>query len=124
MALHVRLFGREVIQGAPPWITELSAARHALGQGFLLPLMVAMAARLLPIFSADMLKHKLRLELTVDLLLLGAVVRVVAEAIGGYGTFSGPLIALGGTMGVIGFAIFAAGMWSSLGRLPKSRAAA
>jgi hypothetical protein len=123
-ALHVGLFGREVIEGTPPSITELSAARHALGQGFLLPLMVPMAARLLPIFSADMLKHKLRLELTVDLLLLGAFVRVVAEAIGGYGTFTGPLVALGGTMSVIGSAVFAVGMWSSLGRLPKSRTAA
>lgn len=120
VALDVALFGLEVLQGMPPAFTELSAARHALGQGFLLPLMVAMAARLLPIISADVLKHRVRLELTVDLLLLGAFVRVAAEAIGGYGTFTGPLVALGGALGVVGFAVFSVSMWSSVGRLPKA----
>ncbi len=118
-ALQVGLFGREVLLGGAPSSTELSAARHALGQGFLLPLMVAMAARLLPIFSADVLKHRLRIELIVDLLLVGAAVRVVAEAAGGYTPVSGVLIALGGLLTWVGFTAFAAGMWSSLGRLPK-----
>jgi len=119
VALQVGLFSREVVLGVSPSIAELSAARHALGQGFLLPLMVAMAARLLPIFSADVLKHRLRLELTVDLLLIGALVRIFAELLAGYGPLGGPLVALGGTLTVVGFAVFAAGMWSSLGRLPK-----
>jgi len=120
VALQVGLFGREVLVGVSASITELSAARHALGQGFLLPLMVAMAARLLPIFSADVLKHRLRLELTVDLLLAGAAMRVLAELLGGYGALGGPLVALGGTLTVVGFAVFAVGMWSSLGRLPTA----
>jgi hypothetical protein len=117
-ALQLGLFGREVLLGAAPSIAELSAARHALGQGFLLPLMVAMAARLLPIFSADVLKHRVRLEVIVDLLFVGALVRVAAEALGGYSEVTGPLIALGGALTWIGFAGFAWGMWSSLGRLP------
>lgn len=122
LALEVGLFGREVLLGVPPSNTELSAARHALAQGFLLPLMVSMAARLLPIFSADVLKHRRRLEISVDLLLVGALVRVLAEALGGYGAFAGPLVALGGALGVLGFYVFAFGMWRSLDRLPKPRA--
>lgn len=118
-ALHVGLFGREVLLGVAPSSTELSAARHALGQGFLLPLMVAMAARLLPIFSADVLKHRQRIEVIVDLLLLGGAVRVVAEVLGGYSTFSGSLIVLGGLLTWAGFTAFAVGMWSSLARLPR-----
>jgi hypothetical protein len=122
LALDVGLFGREALYGLPPSSTELSAARHALAQGFLLPLMVAMAARLLPIFSADVLKHRLRLEITVDLLLAGALVRVVAEVIGGYGPLAGPLVAAGGALGVAGFAMFAFGLVVSLRSLPGLRA--
>src|SRR5439155_1093986 len=120
LALDVVLFGREALYGTAPSLTELSAARHALAQGFLLPLMVSMASRLLPIYSADVLRRRLLLEITVDVLLVGAFVRVGAELIGGYQAVAGPLVALGGVLGVAGFAVFAAGMWSSLARLPKS----
>jgi hypothetical protein len=68
-----------------PSTTELSAARHSLAQGFLLPLMVSMASRLLPIYSADALRRRGLLEVTVDLLMVGAHVRVGAEMIGGCG---------------------------------------
>jgi hypothetical protein len=81
-----------------------------------------MAARLLPIFSANVLKHRLRLEITADLLLVGALVRVVAEAIGGYGPLAGPLVGVGGTLGVAGFAMFAYGLGLSLRHLPVLRA--
>ena len=82
--------------------------------------MVSMASRLLPIYSADVLRRRLLLEITVDVLLVAAFVRVGAELIGGYQAVAGPLVALGGVLGVAGFAVFAAGMWSSLARLPKS----
>jgi hypothetical protein len=124
LAFSVGLFGREALLGVPPTITELSAARHALGQGFLMPLMVAMAVRMLPVVSADALKHRLRLELIVDVLLIGALVRVGAEAVGGYSSETGPLVALGGTLSIVGFALFAVAMWSSLGRLPRTRPSA
>jgi hypothetical protein len=120
-AVEVWLTGREALLGLPPTLTALSAARHALAQGFLLPLMVAMAARLLPIYSADVLKHRGRLEITVDLMLVGALLRVGAELLGGYQGPAGPLVSLGGTLSVVGFALFAVGLWSSLGRLPKPR---
>ncbi len=120
LALDVGLFGREALFGTAPSITELSAARHSLAQGFLLPLMVSMASRLLPVYSADVLRRRAVLELTIDLLLVGAVLRVGAEAIGGYQAVAGPLVALGGGLGVAGFSVFAIGMWSALGRLPRS----
>jgi hypothetical protein len=119
LALDVAFFGREVLFGIAPSVTELSAARHSLAQGLVLPMMVSMAARLLPIYSADALKHRRLLELTVDVLLVGALIRVAAEAVGGYAPVSGELIALGGTLSVAAFAVFAAGMWSSLRRLPR-----
>ncbi len=122
LGLDAGFFGREALFGVLASSTDLSAARHALAQGFLLPLMVAMAARLLPIFSADVLKHRLRLEITVDLLLVGALVRVVAEVVGGYGPLAGPLVAVGGTLGVAGFTIFSLGILTSLRRLPGHRA--
>jgi hypothetical protein len=121
ITLNAALFCREAFFSVPPTSAQLNAARHALGQGFLLPLMVSMAARLLPIYSADVLKHRLRLEVTVDLLLLGAVLRVLAELLGDYGPVSGPLIAAGGLLSFGGFAIFAMGMWSSLARLPNAK---
>lgn len=119
LALDAALFVREAVFSMPPSITELSAARHAIGQGFLLVMMVSMAARLLPIYSADVLKRRWLIELIADTLLLGAFIRVVAEAIGGYDTITGALIALGGTVTILAFIVFAAGMWSSLGRLPR-----
>jgi hypothetical protein len=118
LALDAGLFGAEAALGRIPAMNEISAARHALGQGFLLPLMISMAARLLPIYSADVLKRRRLLELTVDLLLVGALLRVVAEAIGGYDPITGPIVAFGGTITIVGFSIFAVGMWSALSRTP------
>ncbi len=121
LALQVGLFARDLFLGLPASSGELSAARHALAQGFLLPLMVAMAVRLLPVISADVLNHRPRLELTLDLLLVGALLRVGAELVDGYGVIGGPLVALGGALGVIGFAMFAVPMYVSLRRLPALR---
>ena len=81
-----------------------------------------MAARLLPILSAGVLEHRLRLEITVDLVLVGAFVREVAEVTGGYGPLAGPPVAAGGTLGVAGFALFAFGLGVSRRRLPGLRA--
>lgn len=114
------LFGREALLGVRPTVTQLSAARHALAQGFLLVLMVAMAVRLLPIISADVLRRRWLPELVVDLLVVGALLRVGAELLGGYEGTAGPLVALGGALAVAGFSLFAAALWSSLGRLPRS----
>lgn len=119
LALDTALFAREAVLGVIPSVTELSAARHSLAQGFLLPMMVSMAARLLPIYSADVLKRRWLIEVIVDTLLVGAAIRVVAEVIGGYEPATGPLVALGGTLSIVAFIAFAVGMWSALSRLPR-----
>lgn len=64
-------------------MTELSPARHALVQGFLLVLMIATAVRLLPMLSADVLRRRWLPELAVALLVAGALLRVGAELLGG-----------------------------------------
>ena len=118
---HVGLYDRPSRESGTPYVTN--PTRRWVGQGFLLTLMVSMAARLLPVYSADVLKRRRLLEVTLDLLLIGVLVRVSAEAIGGYTPLTGPLVALGGSLGVVGFAVFAVGMWSALGRLPRTAAA-
>jgi hypothetical protein len=121
LAFSVFLFAREALSGQAPSVTELSAARHALAQGFVLPMMVSMASRLLPIYSADVLKRRWLVEGILDVLFVGAALRVAAEAIGGYNPISGELVALGGTLSIAAFVTFAVGMWSSLRRLPRSQ---
>lgn len=119
LVLSFAFFVREAVFGVSPSVTQLSAARHAVAQGFVLPMIVSMASRLLPIYSADVLKRRWLLEVIVDTLLLGALLRVAAEVIGGYDAIAGPLVALGGTLSICAFTVFALGMWSSLSRLPR-----
>jgi hypothetical protein len=118
LALAVFLAARGAAAGVPASGTEISAARHAVAQGFLLVVMVGMAARLLPIYSADVLRRPKLLEATASLLLVGAGLRAGAEWVGGYAGLAGPLTTLGGLLALVGFTVFAAGLWSSLGRLP------
>jgi hypothetical protein len=121
-ALRLGLAGREVLVGTAAAGTELSAARHAAAQGFLLVVMVVMAARMMPVYAADVAGRRGFLEAAVDLLLVGALLRVGAELVGGYAGPAGPLTALGGIASVAGFGVFAAGLWASLARLPVPRA--
>ncbi len=124
LLLGVAMLGAASAGVGFPTATGLSAARHAVTQGFLLVLMTGMAARLLPIYSADALRHRWTVESAVALLLLGALLRSVSEMVGGYAGVAGPLTALGGTLSAVGFTLFAVGLWSSLGRLPgKTRQA-
>ncbi|MBV9354609.1 MAG: hypothetical protein JO023_03670 [Chloroflexi bacterium] len=121
LALYLVVLGRAALFGLPPLSNELSAARHALGQGFLLIVMASVAARLLPIYSADVLHYRPLLEATIDLLFAGALLRVVAEWIGAYQFPAGLLAAFGGTLTVVGFCIFAARLWRSLSGLTSRR---
>jgi len=104
--------------GTPPSLTELSAARHALSQGFLLPLIVLMAARILPGYSGQMMRRPTELSAMMWMLLIGAAVRFVAELFGGYAVGWGALVALGGTLGVAAFIVFAVGLWRATVRVP------
>jgi len=101
-----------------PTLTELSAARHALAQGFLLPLIVLMAARILPGYSGQMMRQPQLLSAMMWTLISGAALRFVAELFGSYGPGWGALVALGGTLGVVAFVVFAVGLWLAESRVP------
>jgi hypothetical protein len=48
-------------------------------------------------------------------LLAGAAIRFAAELVGGYAPGWGALVALGGTLGVAAFVVFAVGLWRASG---------
>lgn len=102
-------------------LTGLSAARHALAQGFLLPVIVVMAARILPGYSGYMLHRAGLLAALVWSLLAGALLRFAAELIGGYAPGWGAIVAIGGTLGVVAFVVFAVGLWRATSRAPALR---
>jgi hypothetical protein len=117
-ALLALLATRQALGQGAVAVAELSAARHAVTQGFLLPLIVGMAGRILPVFSADMVRRPRLLEAMVDVQLVAALLRVSAELVGGYAPWSAPVVAAGGALSTAGFAGFAALLWTSLRRLP------
>lgn len=95
---------------------ELSAARHLVGQGFLLPMIQLMAARILPGYSGYMTQRPRLLSALVWSLLAGAALRGGAELVGGYAPGWGVAIALGGTLTAGAFVIFAVGLWRTTPR--------
>jgi hypothetical protein len=106
------------VAGFQPTLTSLSAARHVLAQGFLLPVIIVMAARILPGYSGEMMHRPRLLDVLVWTTLLGAALRFVGEFFGGYATGWGALVALGGTVAVLAFCVFAFGLWRATGRAP------
>jgi len=104
--------------GVTTTATQLSAARHILVQGFLLPLIVLMAARILPGYSGYMLHRARLLGALVWSLLIGAALRGGAELVGGYSPGWSVLVALGGTLAVVAFIAFALGLWRSTASAP------
>ena len=104
--------------GLPSATTGLSAARHALAQGFLLPVIVVMSARILPGYSGYMLHRPRLLGVLVWTMLLGAALRFGGEFLGGYAPGWGAIVAVGGSLGVASFVIFAIGLWRATGRPP------
>jgi uncharacterized protein involved in response to NO len=107
---------REVAEGAPANFVEASAQRHALTTGYLLPLLVGMAGRILPVFSGDMTRRPRVLAGMVWLLLIGAELRVAGQFLGGYGGLGTVPMAVGATLSFLGFAWFAWLLWPTLGR--------
>jgi len=111
---------REALGGAGANFTETSALRHAIATGFLLPLIAGMAGRILPIYSADVLRHRWLLPTTVWLAFAGAFARVGAEWLAGYGPIAGPIAALGGTLSTAAFLLLAVAIWHATNRIPDS----
>jgi uncharacterized protein involved in response to NO len=87
--------------------------------GFLMILLVGMASRILPGYSGWALQRPRFLAWTIGLLAAGALLRVGGELTGGYGGYFGPITGVGGTLGVVGFLLFAASLWPALGHLPS-----
>ncbi|MGI9147993.1 MAG: hypothetical protein ACR2IK_15805 [Chloroflexota bacterium] len=108
------------VLGRTPAQTGVSAARHALAQGFLLPMIALMAARILPGYSGYMVHRVRLLAVLVWALLAGAALRFGAELAGGYAPGWGPLVALGGALGVLAFSVFAVGVWRASGQGPRA----
>jgi hypothetical protein len=92
-------------------LTQMSAARHALAQGFILPIIVYMAGRILPGYSGLMTRNPRLLAGLIWTLFAGAALRAPAELIGAYAPGWGVLIALGGALTTGAFLVFAFGLW-------------
>jgi hypothetical protein len=88
-----------------------SAARHALAQGFLLPVIIFMAARILPGYSTVMLRNPRRLDVLMGTLFAAALLRVGGQMVGGYAPGWNVLVGVGGTLGAAAFVVFAVGVW-------------
>jgi uncharacterized protein involved in response to NO len=114
-AANLGIATRETLGGTAS-LTQLSAARHLVAQGFLLPLIVLMAARILPGYSRYMLYRGRLLAAMVWSLLVGAALRGGAELLGGYAPGWSVLVALGGVLAVLAFVVFAFDLWRSTGR--------
>jgi hypothetical protein len=115
-AANVGIAAAETL-GLPVTLTEISAGRHLVAQGFLLPLIVVMAARILPGYSGRMLHRPRLLAVLVWSLLVGAAVRGGAELVAGYAPGWGSAVALGGVLGAAAFVVFAVGLWRALSRV-------
>jgi hypothetical protein len=102
--------------GIQTTLTQVSAARHALAQGFLLPIIVYMAGRILPGYSGLMTRRPRLLAALIWTLFLGAVLRAPAEVLGGYAAGWSLVVALGGLLGAGAFTVFAVGLWRATSR--------
>jgi hypothetical protein len=95
----------------PTIVAGVSGPRHLLAQGFLLPIMVFMAARILPGYSALMVTRPRTLATLMWSFFVSALLRGGSESIGGYGDGWNLAVASGGTLAVGAFLIFAVGLW-------------
>lgn len=115
-AMNVTATVGELGNGFSATFTSLSAARHALAQGFVLPVIVLMASRILPGYSASMMRHPRVFSGLMWGLFAGALLRAGGEAIGGYTEGWNIVVACGATLSTVAFVIFAVGLWREAGR--------
>jgi hypothetical protein len=101
------------LSGSDTTASVLSAARHALAQGFLLPIIVLTAARILPGYSGQMMRQPRVLTGLLWTLFVGAALRSAAQLLGGYEGGWAMLMAAGATLSTGAFTVFAIGLWQS-----------
>ena len=115
-AFATRLF----LGGPSPGFFDVTAARHALGQGFALTILVALGSRILPGFSAWAIERPRLIELVVGAVTLGATLRVVGElSVSTVGVAAEQIAAAGGTVGAVGFLVFGGSLAWTIGRGPS-----
>jgi hypothetical protein len=104
----------------------LSAGRHALAQGFLMPIIVMMAARILPGYSARMIRQPVLLSWLLWTLFVGAALRTGAELVGGYQGAWAMALAAGALLSTGAFTVFAIGLGNTCvlqrGSVPRAAA--
>ena len=114
-ALNLGLSGYEAMGGFVG-VGAVSATRHMLAQGFLLPVIVFMAARLLPGYASLMVQRPRTLGIMVWCLFLAALLRTFGELLGGYWWPWNIAAMLGGTLATSVFIVFALMVWRTSGR--------
>jgi hypothetical protein len=107
---------REALTGVGASAVEISAVRHSLAMGYLMPLIIGMAGRILPELSGDMTRHPKELAFLMWLWLAGAGLRVAGELWTGYVGPGAMMMAVGATLAFLGFAWFSVRLWASVGR--------
>jgi hypothetical protein len=103
--------------GTSPNYFAISAARHAVGEGFAMTLIVGLGSRILPGFAAWAIKRPTLMAWLVAGVSVGALLRVVGElGVAVVGLASEQVAAAGGTISALVFAVFAIILLRSLGR--------
>jgi hypothetical protein len=105
--------------GLQTTLTQVSAARHALAQGFLLPIIVYMAGRILPGYSGLMTRQPRLLAGLIWTLFAAAALRAPTELLGGYAPGWNVTVALGGVLAAGAFTVFAVGLWRATGEAQR-----
>jgi hypothetical protein len=107
---------RETITGVAASAIETSAVRHSLAMGYLMPLIIGMAGRILPEHSGNMTRRPKELASMIWLWLAGAALRVAGELWTGYVGPGAVMMVTGAALAFIGFAWFSVRLWASIGR--------
>lgn len=99
---------RWLMSGQLAGFFEQTAERHALAQGFIMLIIVAYSARILPGFSAWAIAHPRFVEALVALITAGAALRVAGElAVTPFGSPAELVAGFGGALAVVAFLGFA-----------------
>jgi hypothetical protein len=114
------LLAAEALTGPATLPHAGAAARHAVGQGFLLLLIVVIGARILPGFAPFMTSRPRLLTALATLGSAGALLRVLGELLR-LRPLADLALALGAGLSTLGFAVFAVLLWPRL--TPVRRAA-